>query len=570
MKKALAIILGASIVLSCTACKRKDDNDGTRTTRESHTKVTTEETDDTEPTDDPTETSADPTETTDETESETTKDETTAAPTSESTSESSDTDTTGSTIPADSGKPVSLQGEIYRVRRSFVVRDKNSDTGASIVANMDCPFLYFGNADYRSFQADLFNDVFEPLTEQKREKHDAAEEAIKKAVASGDTPSSATNRYSIDRFRMDSRVVSFSIFDDGETSVYNYDMRTYTELSIDDVIKDRSAFAKVVEAKIAASALGDSIASQVASEMKDGESSFGITYDGIFFPNPDEDSSVAWIKIPVTGNENLVNMDYFGETPDTFTLIFDVDQTLAWDVNGDAKAETFSVAFEETQKPGYDFTTGKLVIKINGEAFEFMDLDINDITTNYRRAFLLFDGEDYYLYCTCSAVEGYEDTYVFRITDELTPVYSCMVDAFIDDHYFIDPTYMTLYYRSFMLTCHLWYMNCSAIGSNGVPEPLSDNYYAYEPGIICKKELPCFVVDAHGTPTNMDTTVPAESMFSIVGYYPDTGDLILEEITADGESGDRFKFKVTFDEEENMYVGGILDSEAFYDVLQMW
>jgi hypothetical protein len=250
----------------------------------------------------------------------------------------------------------------------------------------------------------------------------------------------------------------------------------------------------------------------IAHDFSDGEAAFGLTYDGIYLYNPDLFSSQIWLKIPVAGHEDLVNMDYFGKTPDVYTLFFDVDQTLSKDVTGDGKADVLKVSFEEYTKDGYDFPSAKLVIGINGQTYEFTDPADNDLTANFERAFLVFDGNNYNLYCTCKATDAEEDTYVYRLNGENEPEFCGFIGEFIEDKYYMDPSFCNTYYRSFMLSYHLNYMPVSLTQGDGLPTHLSEYYTSYAPGPISKQELAGVMADFLGKPTDKKVTVPAETI----------------------------------------------------------
>lgn len=565
MKKAIATILGTSILLSCVACTKGEETRATRRTS-STTEDTTEDTSDTveSSTEETTSETAESltSETTEESSSETTADITT-----DSSSETEET----TTAPKPAKNVIYLESKTGHERRAYSLRDKTSETGASGSVLMDVPFLIFETSGYADLQKKLYDEVFAPVIASESKKYDQALSALNSAYASSASLESTYLTYNIVPFRMDSRVVSFALVNEEESTVHNYDAESGEELTIDDVIKDKDAFKKVVEMTVKGSFNGEDIASQMSEEMTDGAASFGLTYDGIYLPNPSEFANIFWLKIPITGHEDLVNMDYFGKTPDSFTLFFNVDQTLAWDVTGDGKTDSIKVGFEQTPKPGYDFMTGKLVIEINGKAMEFMDLGVNDITPNYRRAFLVYDTEAYYLYATCGSVDSEEDTYIFKITGEGDLEYMDCTSSHFQNTFYMDPQDVEMYDLSFLLTFHHLTNSYNMTGTKGIPTVKNEYSYCYEPGVISKKELKGVTVDSSGMPTSQEITVPAETSFAIVGYSAEKGEILLEMLTPSGTENSRVAFKVEFDEDYNTFVAGVKDSEAFYDIMEdLW
>ncbi len=580
MKKLIAMILGASMVLSLAACTSSTQK--TRTTRETTEEVeTTEDTTSKTTEESTTEESTTEESTTEESTTESTTEkpteESTTESTEESTSETSDTTaaptesetTSETTTKKDPSKPLeNLESTIYYRRDGVNLMDTSGDEPGYGFVSMECPYLLFQNPNYKDLESKIFDDVFNPWIKISQTEYDKAVENLNQKKLAGESLYPTYCDYSIDRFRMDSEVVSFAICDGSEAASYTYDAQTKTQLTLSDLFRTDKDFFKVIEKRITATEMGEENVKTVMDQLKSDNPVFGITYDGILLPDPRGMYREDWFKISIVGMEDQVNMAYFGSTPEFYTLFFDANQTLEWDVTGDGKVDTvkFDFAVENA-----DLMKGKLCVDINGKSFEFDKLsDDVSIGTNDKRAFVMRTDDGFYLYCTCGVIEGYEDTYIFKIGDgKLT--YVDYVDFFFTDTTYIDPNNFPMFYRSGVITPHSSEADFSVLGCHGFPTTKSDFFRSYELGLITKSVMYAYTVDENlNSVEGFD--LPAETSLAIVAYNPQKQTIILQTMspTSDNEGHVMYLLQMVFKDDGTTIIGGCNLEDAFYGIEEMY
>lgn len=577
MKKLITMILGASMVLSLVACTSATKK--TRTTRETTEEIETTK----ESTDDPTEDTSSETRS-ESTTAESTTEETTDKPTEESTTESTEEstlDTSGTTTAASESETTSetttkqdpsvplenLESTISYRRNGVNMMDISGDEPGYGYVSMECPYLFFQNPNYKDLESKIFDDVFSPMIKTCEADYDKAVNALNQKKLAGEALYNSNCNYKIDRFRMDSQVVSFAVYDYSETTSYTYDAQTKTQLMLSDLFHTDKDFFKVIEERISAAGLGEENVKAVMDQLRSKSPVFGITYDGILLPDPRGLYRADWFKISIIGMEDQVNMAYFGSTPEFYTLYFDVNKTLEWDITGDGKIDTVKVDFAVESE---DLMRGKLCVDINGKSFEFDKLsDEVSIGTNYKRAFVMRSDDGFYLYCTCGVIEGYEDTYAFKIEDGKLS-YVEYIDLFFTETTYADPNNFPMFYHSGVITFHNNEADFSILGCQGVPSTRTDFFHTYELGLITKSVLYAYTVDEHlNSVEGFD--LPAETSLALVAYNPEKHTVILQTMspTSDTEGHEMYLLQVVFNDDGTTIVGGCNLEDAFYGIEEM-
>ena len=545
MKKCIATLLAASMLLSLAACAKKEE-----TTKKKKTKKTTEETEDTEETDEPTE---DTTETTEAT-------TTTSEPTPISTSE------TSQVTPAPDGQLTYL-GLDYP--------QQDNDWGA-VMGESELGYVHFKCDDLYLLEVapgvspklqDAIDDVILDHQDFTQNTYNADREVLFTLKGNDEAEGyQHTYRFATELFREDTQVFSFAItesydFKEDEYETYNFHSNDGTPIPQSEVIVDKSAFIEYMKSTLEPIGDNDWINSMAALAEKE-ELPFTMTYDGInllypgFYPY-----TFTYVKIPVSGAESLFNMDYFKRAPQYFTLFSDRlgDESVIWDFDGDGKDDVVEATSE------YDDTKGACVVhlKYNGNEYKTTDegLYLND---NALMDFCIMNTDSgYYLCATMTGVDSSYDIAVFKMengTFKHIVTYEFLRFSFTG---FINPERFEMTTSQLVLGIEDFYNQFTAIGNNGMIDYEYGYFSAYGMPYITRADITGELLDEDLNTEKSNFTIPSGSAIQAAYYNPTNDKLILNVITEHAE--DQYYVLVDYSIPEDMPK---INGEALCDILE--
>ena len=327
MKRLISLILGLSMVLALAGCSKEEST----TKKPKKTKDTTEETETEEPETEPTE---DP-ETSDSSETE------------ESSSESeSDTETSGTT-PVNPGTfTISHTLEdlgFYNVAtdRVFARPYVDGDHVTMMGVAEYCDDIYCDAIGYDGL-IDALDMIYGSTLDAYDTSYETARAKFIEDIRDGQYHLSITNICTTTIYRADSKACSFFMEStsseeiDSTTVYYNLRSEDGSNIRFDEIVTDRSAFCDFVDSYFRASGELNDFESESIGYLLDAirggqEISFLLGYDGIFLPI----ESSHLFKVPVCMLGDCVNMEFFGNTPESYTLAADATRVIDWDVDED-------------------------------------------------------------------------------------------------------------------------------------------------------------------------------------------------------------------------------------------
>ena len=523
MKKAVAFLLTAAMVMSLVGCSKEET-----TKKKKKTKKTTaeEETDDTtdEPTDDPTdaptETSEDPTTTT-----------------SESTSDTSS---------APQGSSVErLHTELGTESIGYKKYDQYGYM-TGVMALMEYPL--FSTYDYM----DLQDAVYSVYDELESLLVDTYYDSLDKYLSDPEEGKSA-GIYT-DIFRDDSYIFSFSM-ECGTTIPgidQNYMTHTYwsatgEEIKLSDVVTDTDALLSALKDYSNVLFSSDETVSSpdFVSTIEDGTCPFTLTYDGICIF-----LDYTYIKIPVSAIPNAVNYRYFGYAPDSYFLMLDAKGEIEWDFDQDGIPESFSVEGNNTQGTD-EYFVDQLIIHHNGNDYT-LEQDVWGEMHLYDENYILVTPDGIYLYMLLGVDEGIEYIGFAFENGTWTGLGSFENGEYFYGHAY-DPNCVVMGRYFGVLGTHYYYGDYSFEGTNGraVMDPDKILYYTRPFFLETRQEITVSKLDDDYNPVE-DVTLLTGTCINVLIYDPEF-DLILCEVCYENP-------------DQNYYVSANVSASAPYTV----
>ena len=291
----------------------------------------------------------------------------------------------------------------------------------------------------------------------------------------------------------------------------NYKASDGSDILVKDVLLDTAAFKDLATARLAT--VGKEADYNLDLNPED-PFPFGLTYDGVMIGN---------VKIPVVGNADVFSMEYFGATPENYTLLIDNSQKLTWDFNGDGSLEELSISVE---KNGYN--VDHLTIRIDGQPFTYNALDFEEMEymeeiDQFGPSYVMCVGGKYYL-LVCMDSEG-EDfaTYIFDINGD-EPVFTEFLLSTPSET--LDPTHFKVRLRTDIMGTIMMDYDFG-LDNNG-------HIKQYSTLGRCHSGPYMTTMPLTGNKCNMATgelqeeyEVPADARFEILGYDNSTGMLYI-------------------------------------------
>ncbi|MBO4689021.1 MAG: hypothetical protein J5636_10990 [Clostridiales bacterium] len=383
MKRVIACILSLSMVFALAGCTKEE------TTKKKTKKTTTEEeeTPDTEHPD------------TSDTEVTDTSETTEASSTSES--DTSETSETGTVVPGSFVINHTLENlGFYNIPTDLAFARPYTDgenTTMMAVAEY-CDDYYFDTPGYDALSTSL-DDFYGYLLESNDSIYETARSKFIQDIADGQYHMSICHICRTTVFRADSTVCSLLVTmlsseNDGTAPFYiNFNSMNGEQIKFDDVVTDRAAFCDFVDSYLVASPEllqgdKDSISSTLDIIRNGFEVYFSFGYDGIFVYI----ESDKYFKVPVYMLADCVNMEYFGNTPESYTLVADDTRVIDWDVDGDSTLDKIKldITYDE-----YD-AVNTMTLWYNNESASVPSQLISDIPLYYDTFYFMHvNGADY-------------------------------------------------------------------------------------------------------------------------------------------------------------------------------
>ncbi|MBO4687159.1 MAG: hypothetical protein J5636_01465 [Clostridiales bacterium] len=552
MKKLVAVLLTAAMILGCAGCTSEET-----TKKKKKTKKTTEKTEETDaPTEDPTDDTTDePTDTTDEP-TDTTSDTVPVVDTSDSTSDTSKAPSAPSELII-SNDLISLGALTNGYCLTYGALDP---TGELVLpGNLPVSLYFYWESLTTSNGGTVLNDELEALYEQIRDSSEEHYEQYLKeftdAIDRGESPMTYSLYEENQVYRADSQIFSFRLhaltngdYESNDSSFYvNVDPDTLNDITIDDVITDLDAFEDYLESYL--NEIGETYhLNDYIDMLDDGEDCFGLVYDGLMFDN---------IKVPVVGHEELFNMSYFGSTPENYSLFLDEKGELVWDFDGDGKLDEL--------KCDFDYSAGELYITVNGQKYTITNAEAPNINYMEDIAFnspcvVMFTEGRCYLVVSLNESDAIVGLYFFDMTDG-TPKY--VMDRYGILENVLDPNYFSIAEDVDLLggmNMDRYYQ----LKGDGTLIPQTAFVYGFSHPLLTYTSIT-------GDEFNWDNgnmigsyTIPAGSVVQIIAYGPNNGALVLKVLSRDTSDVHYVNLET---DKENMIagvsVGDIFESQLY-------
>ena len=545
MKKLVAILLSMSMVLAASACTKETEE----TKKKKKTKKTTEDTEDsdTSETDEPSDS--------DTSDTEDTTDTTTTAPVS-----------TGTWVFDDTLEDLGMYYPQNNFR-SYGSYDADSETGYYLVGNIE-DFYFEDDPEFDALQ-DAIDEVIGPLQRETDSAIADAADAYQKALAAGEDPVSDMIYFSLALYREDSQVFSFAIVDSykwawEDVEAYNFRLDG-TPIKFTDVVTDTSAFADYFESLVD-EIYPDGYEAEfyvdvIKDRIKDGTIPFCLVYDGIqLFCE-----GTTPIKISAFGAEDMLNMEYFGKTPQYYSLIGDYNYSVTWDFNGDGNMDTVSA---KAVPNGDEFCD--IEVTLNGNTINSStDLGIDIYAYYLDTAFVMYSDCGYHLYVITTSIDGYEDCLIFDINGD-KPVYLDDFGMMFTNKTFIDPIGFEMHtYYDLLGTVKLT-NNYTTVGYSleGIPAYTNNYFDSDQFSITTKASINGKIIDKSTSSEIGDITIAPDTTVRCAYFDVSTEELILEVLNFDRSQNQLVKVNFEFDSDEwAFYIDGVDIYDLFYDIM---
>lgn len=548
MKKITAILLAAAMALSLAACTSKSKSTK-KTSKKTKRTSKTVETDETE---DPTETPSE-SETPTETETET---EPTTLPNVLTFDES--LDYLGLSTPLEDWGFYSVfdknEGETYTYGLIADRLELPDDSHAVLQQAIDEDI-----AAIRDAEIDLF------YTEGEQFLNDGA---------AGKTVSTNIREFRTPIFRSDTQIFSFALTDskdlaEGEFLGYNYLSENGQRLTQDDVVLDREGLAQYFSELFSSPDDDDDYRAWVQQKMDDilnGKLQFTMSYDAInvLGEGYNFDFEYYAYKIPVIGHEELFNLEYFGSTPNIYSIRGDFDDKLVWDVDGDG------VLDEIVAEGGYDGGAGpdsfSLTVRYNNYTFDSIAENVDIVSYGVDELLFMKSDDGNYLYVRMTAPDSFMDTYVFKIENNKLTYVDIFYDFFRTGG-LIDPSCFGIADIFDTLGSGVFYNEVSILSNGGMPDTLYNYWNSTQKGVTCKKDISGTIVDQNTLDRQGATTISAGSYVRPYLYNPLTQSLIVEVLNEDLDENIWVELDFKKDEDWNITVDGQNVEDMFYSIM---
>ena len=538
MKRVIALILSASMVFALAGCAKETEE----TKKKKKTKKTekTEDTEDTDETDD-TETSEEGSEsTTDESETEESTDPTSVVYTSDLVIrhdlESLGVITYDNFWQYGAVDPTINREYGYVQYVSVDVPGFTTETGSQQV-----------NDDIKEFM-DIFIDSGVDIYNMEKE------EFIEAVGKGGKLPYyHAWGENEI--YRVDNEVVSFAMHlresaDDMDASeayiCYNYDVNTGLPIPFYDVVNDLDALEAYMTEYFTDLGLEYLLETAFEELEESPDLYYALMYDAIV---------IEGVKLPVIGHEEIFNMQYFGATPEEYSLLLDETNSLIWDFDDDGTLEELRCTYQNSE----------LVISYKGQDYRFTENEIrgigglDDIAFNSDSVVLFTKNGNAHLLLSMNVSDSFTTVFYFTLDD--TEV-DCMWEEYgaLDYGDYLLPRRMAGHFDCDVL-CGESYKLMTMVFNT----PLEAFGYFHSAPFELKIDVTGEQYDWYSGDVIGDYTIPAGSILCFVAYSRGNGELVVRVQDPEGDEENTRYVKLSTD--GTTTIAGYTVSELFADQL---
>ena len=368
----------------------------------------------------------------------------------------------------------------------------------------------------------ILDSTFRTPSDVMIEKYEDHREEFIKQAESGESFGDYSFSQGAQFYRADSQVMSFWLMDleiggdsdnDVATCVNICPAKQNEMIHFDDVVRDPEALKAYVRELFT----GDKayMADMIEVDI-DEKTDFCMVYDGIIMEG---------VKIPVIGHEEIFNMEWFGATPQDYSLILDSENKLAWDFDRDGSIEELACEF--------DYDTSTLKITLGSETFEFTSSEIEMLGVVggidwYQESVVMTTSDGSFLFLVMSQDE-YSRTFLFDINGGKVTYIEDMMGfplRTLDPKDFDFCDYMSFFGGESMF-------RPSMLGADGKIVGQTPSFYCYSIPYMVYNDIKGKEFDWNTGELIGDYTIKGETFVSIVAYSPFNGSLVLMPLDKD-------------------------------------
>lgn len=441
----------------------------------------------------------------------------------------------------------------------------------SVEKQFDDYYFYYEGCPELAAKLD---EIFQSYKEQANQLYKTALDSFVKTKEAGINPDWCMVDCETEFYRADTQICSFVLtenFSDisttfGSLTTHCYNLRSQdgSEIALTDIVVDTDAFCQYVKDVIATFPLDAYAYSAIdpdllVSQIKDGSANFVLAYDAMYFQ-----CNSSFIKIPVAAAESLqcINYTYFGSTPEWYSLRFDENKSLYWDVNGDGKMDTVTLATNDTSDGD---SVNEMTITINGNASTFgSEVFMSDgMPEELAYAYLMQTDDGCYIVTSIEGLDMFMSNGIFKVDGEIASF-----SSFFHGHYSdfpFDPSSFEMVEYYDIVGTHAYEATCSLLSGNGEAYRVSDMLITYGTLAETAKDITAMKVDYDRSELG-EATIPAGTPIRVIAYDDKFSTVLVVTLPADGSEGDLFELpfeKGTWPpklcgEDENKILNGVI------------
>ncbi|MBP5493341.1 MAG: hypothetical protein J6Y08_10915 [Clostridiales bacterium] len=352
--------------------------------------------------------------------------------------------------------------------------------------------------------------------------------------------------------------------------IINLDTQTGALIKLADVVKDMDAFRELllIEARRISGNDEDYMRS-VEEAFNNGEYTYLIDLTGVtLYGLPQYEGYSQWhdyLQIFYLGNESVFDSCYYMDLAPDYAIHLDVNQSIMWDLDHDAKTETLRV------EPSEDAAAGGFTILVDGQACYTDSEYVSAQETIYDLILVCADQGHMYLYVATESDAGEKTTYCFEFKSETQIEYRSTLDIEYPGNK--SQNFNPRQYSArilFDLAGHEYYAfnENMRVGANG-KNVTNDNLSEIEWGdmLRLKKPITGTVFNwSYMTFTDEEITIRQET--NLMAAYTDLRSYIVFEVLLDSASGQEciyVRVDLTKDEETGRFlINGEEPCEFFF------
>lgn len=449
----------------------------------------------------------------------------------------------------------------------------NTHTGydydsSSVVCKRSETFVFY-DSDYPELQTAVKNAIA-----KHSDKAEADYKIAMKKIADAEQNGSAFDGEYIDvrlkRYRFDSQLCSFAITEspnlaDGFIETHSFMTSNGAKIAFNNVVKDKAAFTSYVESALKEMDL-EKLIDQAKKEISNGTIPFTLTYDGIFVFFPTSDSWYCpQLKVSAVANPTFFNMNFFGQTPEYFTLIADHNGKIVWDFDGDGKEDILTVRAETDD---YDWGFG-FDIDMNTVIIYNSNKDLPDAYGDCEGIYFVQADDGQYIYLDVGEEDAWESVYCVRL-DNYKAKYLGVVNekygGFFDEDTFCNPEAVTISYLESLVGTNVLYQDITLLGTNGLWKPTSEFCSSYVTALETKISIRCNRYDASTGSRGSEIDLPVDTSLALVSYDTKKSTVVFKVLTTDVNADPEyviFDYKGTYPP----YLNGVDGNDLFHRLM---